>query len=69
MLRITFAAGLVAGLLAGCAETITMRNPKSGEIVTCGPYRTTGMGAQAGAMLAQQCVQDWKEQGFVRAAN
>lgn len=57
-----------ASVLAACAETIHLRNPNTGQAATCGPYRTGGIGAQAGAILATQCVQDFKEQGYVRVA-
>lgn len=62
---------LLVGLLvlAGCStQAVTLRHPVSGATVRCGPFSTTQNygSAQAAAMQEAQCIQDYKEQGFVR---
>jgi hypothetical protein len=57
---------LVAVTLAGCMDSVAMRNPNTGEMTKCGPYFGN---AYANAAREAQCVRDYKEQGFVRAAN
>lgn len=46
-----------------------MRNPATGETAQCGPYTIQGIqGPMAAAQHEAQCIQDFKEQGYVRAA-
>lgn len=60
---------LLAGVLAvsGCTDAIRLTNPATGQTATCGPY-PIGVMVQASSREAR-CLQDFKEQGFVRAAN
>ena len=48
-------------LFAGCSETVTLRHPKTGTTVTCGPYFYFGYRAPMA-----QCVTDYQRQGFER---
>ena len=59
---------LVLGLLvlAACTTPIKMRNPATGAVAQCGPYRYSGLQAQASAFREAQCIRDYKEQGYVR---
>lgn len=61
-----YAAILCVLALGACTETIHLRNPQTGQAAQCGPYRTGGIGAEAGAVMAVQCVNDYKQQGYVR---
>lgn len=53
-------------LIAGCTQTVYMKNQKTSEVVECGPYQAGGIPALAGAMREAQCIRDYKEQGYVR---
>ena len=57
-------------LLASCASTtkpVFLTHPKTGATVQCGPYPTRGLAKpMAAAMHETQCIQDYKEQGYVR---
>lgn len=62
---------LAALVLVGCALTtqpVYMTNPKNGGVVQCGPYDKRGDNAIAAAMHETQCIQDWKEQGYIRSS-
>lgn len=58
--------------LVSCASSqkVVLRHPATGEMVTCGPYLVGGNIASA-ARTAQNelryCIEDFKQQGFVRA--
>lgn len=49
-------------VLAGCTSPIGMKNPRTGEVAQCGPYANTW----ETHYRESQCVQDFKEQGYVR---
>jgi hypothetical protein len=53
---------LAAVALAGCSGPIKMRNARSGEIATCGPFVSTWDTAQR----ESQCIADFQRQGFER---
>ncbi len=56
-------------LLASCTTTkpVFLTHPKTGATVQCGPYPTRGLAKpMAAAMHETQCIQDYKEQGYVR---
>jgi hypothetical protein len=55
--------------LVGCTHTpiVYMKNPLTGQSTTCGPYKNNDLNATAAAMQEHQCIQDYKEQGFVRS--
>ncbi len=53
--------------LASCTQPIRMRNPATGEVATCGPYKAgiiTGMYAMD---MERRCTTDFERQGYVRA--
>jgi hypothetical protein len=54
--------------LLACVHTdpVYMRNATTGKVVVCGPYRNNGVNAEPAATHERQCIQDYKEQGFVR---
>jgi uncharacterized lipoprotein YajG len=57
-------------MLAGCYTTpVVMINPQTKKTVECGPYYTglaSDFKLQGIAMRETQCIQDYKEQGYVR---
>lgn len=57
-------------LLVACQTTqpIYLQNPVTGQRVQCGPYDGSGIQASASVVRESQCVQDFKEQGYVRLA-
>lgn len=67
----SFIAILVVSALAACAQTkgVTMIHPQTGKTAQCGPYYVQGSinGNMAATMQEAQCIQDYKEQGYVRA--
>ena len=67
----TLAAFIAVLAIAACAApAVTMRHPATGKTVVCGPYAERGPnGPIASAMHETQCINDFKEQGFVRVAN
>jgi hypothetical protein len=76
MQKILTAAGavvLVLGL-SGCpatSEIISLKNPTTGTIVTCGPYTKFGninSATQAAQNELRYCVDDFQRQGYQRIA-
>ena len=59
---------LVPLILASCTtEAIYMRDPKTGQTATCGAHPLAfPIYATIAASHDQECVQDYKEQGYVR---
>lgn len=55
---------LFAIILAGCAA-VYLKHPVTGEAVTCGPY-PQGISSWASARREAKCVDDFKEQGYLR---
>jgi len=55
-------------LVAACSQTepVYMKNPVTGQSATCGPYKNNDLNATAAAIHEKQCIEDYKEQGFVR---
>ncbi len=53
---------------AGCAptENAYMKNPATGQVVTCGPYVMRIDYANAMAAMERGCVEDYQRQGYVR---
>jgi len=72
MARAIWVGGLMAGCvaLAGCTtEVIQMRNPTTGQVATCGNHSLAfPIYATIASTHDHECVQDYKEQGYVRAA-
>jgi hypothetical protein len=54
--------------LLACSHTdpVYMKNAATGKVVVCGPYKNNDFNATAAATHEQQCIQDYKEQGFLR---
>lgn len=52
-------------LASGCTQPITMVDTRTGETRTCGPFYLSGVSDMT-ALRERKCVQDYKEQGFVR---
>jgi hypothetical protein len=54
--------------LGACAQTdpVHLKNPQTGQEVTCGPYPFYPLRASAGAQQESQCIQDFERQGFLR---
>jgi hypothetical protein len=46
-----------------------MKNISTGETAICGPYKNNDLNATAAAMQEHQCIQDYKEQGYVRTSS
>jgi hypothetical protein len=60
---------LLAMLAACTTETIYLKNPATGQMATCGSHPLAfPIYATIAATHDQECVRDFKEQGFVRAA-
>ncbi len=64
-------ATLAGLLLVGCAsvEAAYLKHPQTGQVVQCGPYTYVILRAFDGPALAarqRQCIEDYKEQRFVR---
>lgn len=57
--------GLVL-ILAACTSPVRMQHPETGAIVECGPYPAGGLAGISSASREAQCINDYKEQGFVR---
>ena len=66
-MRLSLACFLLIAL-AGCTQTppVYMQNPSTGKTAICGPYKNNDLNATAAAMQEHQCIQDYKEQGYVR---
>lgn len=53
--------------LAGCTtESIYMKNERTGAVVKCGSPHANTLAEPAVQAREAQCIQDYKEQGFVR---
>ena len=47
-------------------ETIYLRNSTTGQVVACGPYKSTETSGAASASAERRCIDDYQRQGFVR---
>jgi hypothetical protein len=56
-------------MTSACSTTpiVYLKNPQTGQSTTCGPYKNNDSNAMAAAMQEKQCIQDYKEQGYIRA--
>jgi hypothetical protein len=52
--------------LFGCGETAYLKNPATGIVVTCGPYKLSGVGGMAREAAERGCIDDYERQGFMR---
>lgn len=66
-----FAVLVLASMTACATRPVMLTNPVTGATAKCGPFSTTDNYGSAGAAAIQEanCVNDFKQQGFVRAAN
>lgn len=56
--------------LGGCADSTTyLKNQKTGEVVKCGGMHAVTIAEWAIQKREAQCIEDYKEQGFVRVAS
>ena len=55
-------------LVAGCQTTaVLLKHPTTGKVIQCGPFSKAGnVGELAAAQHESQCIQDFKEQGYLR---
>jgi hypothetical protein len=54
-------------LVSGCADSTTyLKNEKTGEAVKCGGVHAVTLAESAIQQREAQCIQDYKERGFVR---
>ena len=67
-MRALLITALLVGLIGCAAEPVFLKHPGTGQTAKCGPYYDTfGRTGVAEAMREAQCIQDYKDQGFVRA--
>ena len=62
---------VVAGLIAGCAtsSTVRLQHPETGDIIQCGPFRASGnipAGEQTVLAELRYCIEDFQRQGYER---
>lgn len=56
-------------LLGGCANSTTyLKNEQTGEVVQCGGLHPLTLAEGAVQQREAQCIQDYKERGFVRVS-
>ena len=68
-IRTVAIAALGCATLA-CADGRTyLKNPTTGQVVTCGTRHPYTVVESAVEKREAQCIQDYKEQGFVRVPN
>jgi len=68
-MRYIFLTAALLFMPACTTAPIAMQNPQTGQTATCGPYPAGGTTGMNTAMREAQCIQDFKEQGFLRVAN
>jgi hypothetical protein len=67
MRKCAFFAAILLLAITGCArETVTMKNPQTGQLVTCGPYTLSGSNAAAQIEAEHSCINGYGGQGFDR---
>lgn len=60
---------ITAVLLAGCATSpVYLRHP-DGRTAKCGPYDARPINSFSSAERERGCIQDFKDQGFVRLSD
>jgi len=56
----------------GCAanqisyETVYLRNSTTGQVVACGPYKSTENSGPAPTSAEHSCIEEYQRQGFVQ---
>ena len=69
-MKIKMTSSLLLLLLGGCADSTTyLKNEKTGEIVKCGGLHAVTIAEWAIQKREAQCIDDYKERGFVRVAS
>jgi uncharacterized lipoprotein YajG len=60
-------AAVALCLLAGCQQTLVMKNPTTGDTVACGPATLVGADISFGQMtqMERNCIDQRKQQGYV----
>ena len=61
-------------VVVGCAgntyqasyNTVYLRNSTTGQVVACGPYKSTENSGPAPASAERSCIDDYQRQGFVQ---
>jgi hypothetical protein len=69
-----FAPLLLFVVVVGCSgnadqaryETVYFRNPATGQVVACGPYKLMGTSGPPSSNAERSCIDDYQRQGFVR---
>jgi len=56
-------------ILAGCTHTTSLKHPDTGETVQCGPYPSSGLAAEGGAIREAKCIDDFQRMGYVRQSD
>jgi hypothetical protein len=59
----------VALLATGCAPNLMLKNPQTGEVVTCEGGSGFGLGGVAVADRQNRCMEDFERQGYQRLPN
>jgi hypothetical protein len=47
-------------------QTIYLRNSTTGQVVACGPYKSTETSGPISASVERSCIDDYQRQGFVQ---
>jgi len=71
--RFTLCLGLLlwSVVVLGCSgtqasyETVYLRNPATGQVVACGPYKSAAPGSADSSNAERSCVDNYQRQGFV----
>ena len=63
MMKVKHALLATVVALGACTEAVILRHPETGNTVKCGPYSESSV---ANSMREVQCIQDYKEQGYMR---
>jgi hypothetical protein len=66
-MRVKLFIPVVVLAVAGCTESIPMRNAQTGQIAKCGPYASDiWAGGNSQAQREAQCIRDFQRQGYER---
>ncbi len=57
---------LVLGGCAAMTEPVVLKNPITGAVAQCGPYNNSAYQSGPSAIREQQCITDYRAQGFLR---
>lgn len=67
MRLVAFIIPVVALALAGCTDSIPMKNAQTGQIAKCGPYASDlWVGGDTQAQREAECIHDFQRQGYDR---